>query len=230
MIRSALVIAVKDVRLLACRGTSLVQAMLLGLTLVVLCSLALEGRGVDGMVAATMFWLASLFSLVLVFNALFALEEADGGRAGLMLAPMPQQAIWLGKALAGMTLLVLMQMGLAVATVIFLDQSWTADPLTALLVVLLVDAGASALAALFGPLVRGGGMKESLSPVLLFPLLMPLFLVGIRVHAVLFNLAASATDRAGVDFGNWLGLAAAFDAVFVAAALILFPFIFGGDD
>lgn len=232
MIRAACIIAAKDLRLLAFRGTALVQALLLGLVLIILFSLSLDGHGAaDATVAAAMFWLASAFCLVLVFNALFSLEETHQARLGLLLAPAPLQAVWLGKAVAGFVLLLVVQAALAVASVVFLGQSWMAHPALALAAVVLVDAGVAALGVLLGALAQGQATRESLCSIILFPLLVPLFLAGIRVLGVLFRagLSGAAPVDAMPELVRWLGLAAAFDAVFVAAALVLFPFIYGGD-
>ncbi len=60
--------------------------------------------------------------------------------------------------------------------------------------------------------------------MVLFPLLVPLLLAawagGLYFEGAL-DWAAAAP---------WLGLAAAFDAVFAAAALILFPYVYSGED
>ena len=41
-------------------------------------------------------------------------------------------------------------------------------------------------------------------------------------------LNMSDTVPEGVE--SWLGIAVAFDAVFLAAGLVLFPFVFSGDE
>ena len=232
MIRAAWVMALKDLRLVAFRGTAFVQALLLGLVLTVLFSLSLEGRGrAEPGMAAVMFWVSSAFCQVLIFNALFALEEPGKARLGLLLAPVARQAIWLGKALAGMVLLLAVQAALAVSSVVFLGQSWLASPAMAFAVVVLVDGGAVALGVLLGAVAQGQATRESLCSILLFPLQVPLFLAGLRILGVLFGLDAAETVPAGVvtELMRWLGFVAAFDAMFIAAALVLFPFIYGGE-
>ena len=54
--------------------------------------------------------------------------------------------------------------------------------------------------------------------------LIPILLAGIRVCAGGFSEALPE----GVE--SWLGIAVAFDAVFLAAGLVLFPFVFSGDE
>ena len=55
-------------------------------------------------------------------------------------------------------------------------------------------------------------------------LLVPLLLAGIGVAAQVFG--APAPDGPA----SWIGLAAAFDGVFLAAGLLLFGFMYSGDE
>lgn len=223
MLRGAWVIALKDVKLLAGRGSALVQAALLGLLLIVLFSFSQDGAPkADPTAAAAIFWLASAFCQTIVTTALFTLEEVNKTRIGLLLAPVPAQAAWLGKSLAALFPLLLMQFFFLAASVVFLGQSWIGDTPLALTSIVLVDIGVVCLGALLGSLARGQAARESLCSLIVFPLLVPLFLAGIRVLAELYGAPGDVALR-------WLGVAAAFDAVFVAAALVLFPLVYGGD-
>ena len=222
MLRAARIIAAKDLRLSALSGASMVQALLLGLLLIFLFSLAADGSApVTPLGAATIFWLASAFCQTLIFNALHALEEGNGQRQGLLLAPVPIQAVWLGKAAAGFVLLLALQAIFFPAMAVFLRQAPVHSLLPALAALLLTDLGIAASGSLIGALAQGQSSRESLAAILLFPLLAPLLLAGIRTLAPAFS---------GELFdASWLGLAAAFDAIFLAAALVLFPFVYGDD-
>ncbi len=221
----ALAVARKDLLLTLTRGSGLVQALLLGLLLLFVFSLAQGvGERLSPQNAAAVFWLSSAFCQVLIFNALFALEERCSSRVGLILSPPPIQGVWLGKGLAGMILLLLAQLIFLPATVVFLGQEIQGDWRVALGALLLVDAGMCALGSLLGALAQGEAARESLLSIVLFPLLVPLLLAGISVSAQALGLPAPD----GAD--AWLGLAAAFDAVFAAAGLLLFGFMYTGDD
>ena len=221
----ALAVARKDLLLTLTRGSGLVQALLLGLLLLFVFSLAQGvGERLSPQNAAAVFWLSSAFCQVLVFNALYALEERSSSRVGLILSPPPIQGVWLGKGLAGMLLLLLAQLIFLPATSVFLGQGIQGDWVVALGALLLVDAGMCALGSLLGALAQGEAARESLLSIVLFPLLVPLLLAGISVGAQALGLPAPD----GAD--AWLGLAAAFDAVFAAAGLLLFGFMYTGDD
>ncbi len=224
MLKAALLIAAKDLRLSLAGGGGLVQALLLGLLLLFVFSLSQRiGEIMDPQGAATIFWLASAFCQVLVFNTLYSIEEQNGARGGLMLMPWPLQSVWLGKGLAGFTLVLLAQLVFLPAAVVLLGQTVSALWPMALGMILLVDLGLAASGSLLGALAQGQSGRESLLSIILFPLLIPLLLAGIRVCAAGF----SADAPEGLD--SWFGIAGAFDALFCAAGLLLFGFIYGED-
>ncbi len=221
----ALATAGKDLLLTLARGSGLVQALLLGLLLLFVFSLAQGvGERLSPQNAAAVFWLSSAFCQVLIFNGLYALEERCAARVGLVLAPAPVQGVWLGKALAGLLLLLLAQLVFLPAAVVFLGQEIQGDWPAALAALLLADAGMCALGSLLGALAQGEAARESLLSIVLFPLLVPLLLAGVSVG----TQALGAPSPDGPD--AWIGLAAAFDAVFAAAGLLLFGFMYTGDD
>ena len=221
MLKAACLIARKDLRLVLSRGAGLVQALLLGLLLIFVFSLSREtGETMSGQGAATIFWLSSAFCQVLSFNMLYGLEEANGSRAGLLLLPTPVQSVLLGKAAAGLCIILTAQFLFLPATIVFLGDGW---PL-ALLALVLTDIGMASLGSLLGALSQGQAARESLLSIVLFPLIIPILLAGIRVCAGGFSEALPE----GVE--SWLGIAVAFDAVFLAAGLVLFPFVFSGDE
>ena len=224
MLKAACLIARKDLRLVLSRGAGLVQALLLGLLLIFVFSLSREtGETMSGQGAATIFWLSSAFCQVLSFNMLYGLEEANGSRAGLLLLPTPVQSVLLGKAAAGLCIILTAQF-LFPATIVFLGQSLGDGWPLALLALVLTDIGMASLGSLLGALSQGQAARESLLSIVLFPLIIPILLAGIRVCAGGFSEALPE----GVE--SWLGIAVAFDAVFLAAGLVLFPFVFSGDE
>jgi heme exporter protein B len=225
MLKAALAIAHKDLTLTLARGGGLVQALLLGLLLLFMFSLSQEvGERMNPQGAAAIFWLASAFCQVLIFNTLYGREETHGARQGLALLPCPVQAVWIGKALAGLALLLLAQTLFVPATVVFLGQDMSGEWWWALVMLLLADIGMTLLGSLLGALSQGQAAKESILSIVFCPLLAPVLLAGIRAGAGLF------AGRAAEGMAQWLGLAAAFDAFFTAAGLVLFAYIYPGEE
>ncbi len=221
MLRLARLTAGKDLRLVLTRGGGPAQALLLGLLLIFLFSLSRPpAETVGGLTASVLFWLASAFCQVLIFHTLYGLEEVNMTSTGLLLLPGPVQGVWLGKAAAGFVLLLPAQALFLPATLIFLDQRIGPSWPSALAGLLLIDIGAVALGSLLGAVSRGRAGRESILTLILFPLLTPLLLAGIRLGSGAFSGAPPE------DIPGWLGLAAAFDALVLAAGLVLFPFVF----
>jgi heme exporter protein B len=104
-----------------------------------------------------------------------------------------------------------------------LDQRPAGSLLSGLFFVLAADWGIVALGSLLGAISAGRGARESLLTVVLFPLLTPLLLAAIR-------LTEGVLSGEPGDQGLWLGMALAFDAVFTAAALALFPSLYSGEE
>lgn len=224
MIKAALLIARKDLTLMLARGPGLAQALMLGALLVFLFSLsAPPGALLPPQGAATVFWLGSVFCQVLIFNSLFALEEENNAREGLLLAPTPPQAIWLGKAFAGFLLIVAAQVIFIPAVFVFLGQD-ARHAGTGLAAIMAADIGLAASGSLLGALSRGQAARESLLSLIIFPLLIPALLAAIRLGAA--ALGAPDTE----DQGRWFGILLSFDALFLATGLILFPFVYEADD
>ncbi len=110
------------------------------------------------------------------------------------------------------------------AAVVFLGQNFVNPDLNGLAMVFLVDLGLCAAGSLLGALSQAASGKESLLSIILFPLLMPLLLAGTAGGAHVFGAPAPGGT------GGWLGLACAFDAVFLGAGLLLFGFLYSEED
>lgn len=147
----ARILAGKDIRVIVSNGQGLAQSALMGLLLIFVFSLAQDSsQPIDPQWAAAIFWLATSFSLVLIFNTLYGLEEDNEARLGLILSPLPAQGIWLAKALAGWLLLLLVQGLFLPASIIFLGIGQIGSWLQALILLLIVDWGLVVLGSLLG--------------------------------------------------------------------------------
>ncbi len=225
MLRALWALVRKDMSITLLRGSGLVQALLLGLLLLFVFSLSLEvGAVMPPQGAAAVFWLSSVFCQVLIFNMLYGLEEVNSVRQGLLLVPHRIHIVWVSKGLAGLFLLLLAQAIFLPAAIVFLGQSVSIFWGYALVAVLLVDIGMVALGSLLGALAQGQATRESLLSMVLFPLLVPLLLAGIRIGAGAFD----ATLAEGME--AWFGIACAFDALFLGVGLLLFGFMYAEEE
>ncbi len=211
----------KDIKLIFSDGSGIIQPVLLGLILVFVFSLSTPvGEEVSAQAAASIFWLSTSFALILVFNTLYSIEEDNQARTGLLLSPMPLQFIWLGKAFTGLLLLLLTQVFFLPAIIVFLGQENISSIWGLLGTIILIDWGLVAVGSLLGAVSQGHSARDSLLSVVIFPLLIPILLAGIRMSS--HFLTGGFED----DLGAWAGIAFAFGAIFTGAAIVLFPFVY----
>ncbi len=221
----ALSIFYKDTRLALVGGSGILQAILQGLLLIFLFSLSREiGVLVPAQASATIFWLASIFSVVLIFANLFSYEETNNCRVGLLSSPIHATSIWLGKFLSGFLLLFLTQCSFFPASIVFLQLTIKGSLFSVFAVLILVDMALASIGVLIGALTQGKGSKESLFSVILFPLLLPVLLAGIRLFTIFF--AGLSTE----EVFSWASLLVAFVALFLSAGMVLFPSIYNAEE
>lgn len=220
MISFALAVAIKDLRLICRNSGIIIQAILLGLAIIFIFSLAGEtGKVFSPREAGAIFWIGSIFCQILLFNQLYAFEEINQNRIGLLLTGSPVQGIWLGKATASFAGLAFVQLCLLPAITVFLNQTLSADIIEMLAAILVCNAGSCATGSLLGAISTGQGSRDSLLAILLFPLLVPLLLGGI-------SLVAKGFGAEEINSGLWWSLIFAFDAIFTGTGLILFAFLY----
>lgn len=225
MLSIAFAIAGKDLRLSLKGAGGLCQALLLGLLLIFIFSLATPpGEHASPQAAAAIFWLGSAFCQTLIFNHLYAIEEVNLTRQCLLLAPGGAHGIWLGKGIAGLALICLAQAALLPAVIVFLAQNFGGGISYALAAIAMADVGMAAIGSLLGALAQGQSGRESLLSIVLFPLMLPLLLAAISLMAQSFGGLANAAPR------TWFGILLAFDGIFIAAGLALFAFLYQGDE
>lgn len=180
-------------------------------------SLVRDGRAPDG-VAAGVLWIGIAFSGTLSLARLFERERAHDTLRTLLLAPIERPAVYLGKLLAVVMLMAAVGAVLLPFTGFLFDQGVIAAAPGLALVMVLGIVGYAAVGTLFAAMLGRSRSRDVLLPVLLYPMTVPVLIAGVRATAALL-------DAAGPDWGTarlWIGVLAAFDAVFVTLALWTF--------
>jgi heme exporter protein B len=163
--------------------------------------------------APGLLWLAALFAAVDLFQRAYQ-SEADGGALdGLLLSPVHKGEIFLGKAMAAAVQVLVLLLGTGVLVVLLFGLPLASAPLL-LLTAALGVFGLSAIGTLFG-LLTVLGRRQAALPILVLPLVTPVAIAAIRATD---TLTSGSVD--GV--AGWLGVLAAFDAVFLAAGYLVF--------
>lgn len=174
-----------------------------------------SGVGDISQSGAGLLWLIILFAGTLFIGASFKKEEENGTFYALLLAPVDRGAIYLAKFLSNLILLTLLEVFLLFISYFFLNIPIFNSPLSICFVFLLVSIGFSSLGTLISALLINERGSAVLYPLLLYPLLIPLFMGG----ATLTNEAINSKD---IRSDPWLPLIILFDILFLTISTLLF--------
>ena len=162
-------------------------------------------------------WIAITFSGVLGLNRSFILEQDRGSMEGLLLAPMDRSVIFFGKLIGNLLFIFAVELVLLPLASIFFNV-WIVTP-SILLVVFLGTVGFAAVGTLFAALSVNTRAREVMLPILLFPIMVPVLIAGVRAMGALLD------GETLQDVAQWLRLLVAYDVIFIAAAFLLFDFV-----
>jgi len=218
-VRGALAILAKDLRIEWRTRESLASVFVLGVLLLIVLAVAHDPtpEAAPALVPAVM-WVSFVFTGIVGIQRGFLLERENDCLAGLLSAPLDPADIYAGKLAANLVLLAVTQAVVVPLAGIFLHADlWPVLP--GLLVVLLLgNVGFAALATLFGALAARARARETLMPVLLLPLLVPLLIGAVQAtQAVLAGGLGAAREAVAVLI--------AFDVIFAVAGWLLFAYV-----
>jgi heme exporter protein B len=167
--------------------------------------------------------LATLFSLLLLVQRSFGVENDDGALDALRVAGVDPLAIFWGKSLALAAQLAALEVVLMIAAVLLYGA---VVPLggAVLLVTTLITAtcGLACVGTLYGGLTAGFSGRETLLPLLVLPVVAPVLIGATRAVE-----AALGTGGVALSEGwPWIGLLSVFAVAFgVGGALAFGPLI-----
>ncbi|MGZ8868095.1 MAG: heme exporter protein CcmB [Thermoanaerobaculia bacterium] len=165
--------------------------------------------------SAGFLWLGLLLSSTLTLSESFHAEMENRALEGLLLLPADPRVLYYGKAIANWIQLTLLGIALVPVMVVLYDAGTTRF-LTVFLVVALGAAGLSAPGTLYAAMTSQVKSKQTLLPLLLFPLIVPALLASVKATSLLIH-----GDPMG-SLGSWLALLGAFDAIYWALCGLLY--------
>jgi heme exporter protein B len=201
----ALLIAGKDLRLEVRTRVGVNHVLPFVLAVVLLFGFALDpDSGLLRRASSGLFWVTVLFAAVLLVQRTFAIERQDGVDDSLRLAGLRPAGVFLGKVMSLVVQLAVVEVTMAVCMVLFFDAQLKGPGL------LIVSAGAATVAigaagSVYGPLVAGLRVRESVLPLLLLPALAPVLLAATRA----FEIALGTSTGGGWPWAGMLGIVAA---------------------
>ncbi len=212
-------VAAKDLRVEWRSRVVVNQVLPFAALVMVLFAFALDNDKVLTRVAPGLVWLATMFSLLLIVQRSFAVEAADGALDALQVAGVRPGGIFLGKAIALAAQLAVLELVLLGAAVVLYKTEIVAGGVVLLVATYLTaTTGLAFVGTLYGGLTAGAKGRETLLPLLMFPVVAPVLIGATRATE-----AALGTEQATPSDGwPWIGLLALFAVVFGAGGTLAF--------
>lgn len=210
-------VARKDLLLEARSRERLVVTATFAVLVAVVFAFALDPTIRARTIGGAMIWVTVLFAGTLGLGRSFALERENDALAGLIVSPADRGALFAGKFAANLVLVLAMEALVLPVYALFFGLTFGRSPVALAGVVFLATVGFICLGTLFGAIAAHTRLGDTLVPILLLPLLVPV---------VIF--AASATQRLMVgrppaEVAAAVKMLIAFDLVY----LVLCPVLFG---
>lgn len=170
-------------------------------------------------VAGGVLWLTVLFSGVLSFNRSYEQELENGALEMLLLYPGDRRSIFLGKLLANLAFVLLVELVLIPAAAILYDIPIWDVILPLSLVLFLGTVGFVTLGTFYAAMAARLRAREVLLPLLLFPMLVPLLVSAVQATGAILN--GDLMDLSD----DWISVLVVYDVVFFIGALFAFEHV-----
>lgn len=219
-LRSALLLAAKDLRAEARARDILPQMLAFTLVLIVVLHFLFESAagGAEPQAAGTLL-VAFSFSGMLGIARSFAGEREYEAVKGLLLLPVGRSAIYVGKVLSNFIFDSVLALASVIEVGIFFNLDIARVFLGLIGVIELAAFGFAAVGTLYAAMTSNVRFREVLLPLLMFPIVVPLLLAASRL------VAASLADHPPVELSNWMNLMIAYDGIFFVIGLLTFEFV-----
>lgn len=200
----------------------LLSLFVLSLILVTVFSLGLQGAFINQQTMLRIFplsiWITFIFAATVSISRSFEYEVEYGALDGLLQLGINPIVIFLSKFISNTIIITLNVLFLEIALCLFLDISPHVIFPSILIPTFFVSSGYSSLATLFSALTQYGRVRSLLLPLILLPLLFPLYLAALEsTHEILLS-------RFGWD-SPWSTLLLTLNVVYILSSTFLFEYV-----
>lgn len=216
-IRQTFTIAAKDLRSELRTKEALNASMSFAIVILLIVSFAFNPdsetmREMSG----GLLWIVFAFAGALILNRSFARELPNDCLDALVASPIPGAALFLGKAIANLVLLLLIELLSLPVFGIFYNVRWTQQAGSLFLVLVLGTWGMTVIGTMFSALTVNLRLRELMMPALVYPMLIPLLMAAMQLTTPLV-----AGQPLTGDLYLWLRLVVTVDVIFTALAVTL---------
>ena len=217
-LRTALLVLRKDFAIEVKSREILYTTLLFALSCVLVFSIAFvkEGEPLED-AAAGILWIAIEFAGTLALGRTFERERYGETLRALLLAPAPRAAIYVGKMLGIVVLLVVCELLLVPLVALLFRSRLFEEPVLLLALLLTGTVGFAVVGSLFAAMLVRARTRDVMLPILLYPMTVPLMIGGVRGTVA---LTQTPVDQPSAIM--WIVLLLCMDAVFLVLALWTF--------
>ncbi len=169
--------------------------------------------------APSVLWVTFAFASIVTLNRAFGVERDNGALDGLLLAPLPRGALYMGKYVANFVFVAFIEAVTLPLFVLFFNLDLSAVWWGILLVTVLATVGFVAVGTVFSAMVIRTRFAELMLPVLLLPFMVPPLMAAAEATTHLLG------GRPLSEILGWLRFLTLYDLVFVTLCGMTFSFV-----
>ena len=213
-------VAMKDIRHEIRTREALASMVVFSLLVIVLFHFGFSDLGGGAAVFAPgALWVTFAFSSMIGLSRSFTVEEINGCLRGLLLSPHDRSVVFAGKMLGIIASVSAVSTVVLVLFVVLFDLPIVSRLWLVWVVMLLGVVGVSAVGTVFSAMTIGTRMRQTLLPVLVLPVILPLVVFGMNVTAKIIGTIPAGGIAGGV-FGMLL-----FDVILTTAGMVTFEYV-----
>tara|TARA_B100000519_G_C14167524_1_gene402275 strand:+ start:195 stop:872 length:678 start_codon:yes stop_codon:yes gene_type:complete len=208
-------ISAKDIKFEIQRKELLVLTTIFSFTCVVIFNISIDVT-TDSYVRVLpgILWVTIFFTAVLGLNRFLSRERDSGNFESLLLLPISRDILFLGKVTTLFMFMIILEILIFPIFTIIFNINLIHIPI--ILVAVLATLGISVLGTIIGSMTSNTGVKETLLPILLFPLIFPILLAAIEVTGSVLR------GQTFAEYHKWIQLLAITDIMFIIICSFLF--------
>jgi len=194
------------------------QVLPFAMVILILFGLALDAdRATLRSFTPGLFWVATLFAGILAIQRSVSVETSSEAFEALRLSGAPGWKLFGGKALAVAIQLIAIEAVLALGVVVLYRTEFD-EPVLVVTAALAATLAIASAGSLYGVLAVGMGVRDTILPMLLLPILTPVLVAATRA----FDDGLGTT---AVNGWSWCGLLALFAVVYTAAGALAYAVV-----
>ncbi len=201
------------------KATTVATLFFSAITLVVLAFAIGQDERLLADAASGALWVALAFAGVISAAQSYQADLEDGAFDALLITPVPRAAVYLGKLLANWLFMLVLGVLMLPVTFVLYGASFPAGWPYLIVTLALGTLGFALIAVFYAGLTANLRARESLLPVLMFPVVVPILLAAVRASGAL--IGSDDLELAG----GWLRLLVGFDLVYAVLCTAIYHFV-----